>query len=258
MKFKYKLTKSVEAFIIDAELKEIGIGCSDSQVIKITKDDEVYYLKIAKKGLLTQEYKALKWLNGKFPVPEIVLYDKEYNNEYLITKAILGEMVCSENYVNNPKIAIKIIKEAFDNIYSVDISNCPFNVSNEYKLSLVERNIKEGLITNEDLKEETLNKYGSVENVLKYLIDNKFKEELCFSHGDTSLPNIFASNNKFSGFIDVGECGIADKWFDLAICEKSIKRNYGEEYISKFYEELNIIPDRKKIEYYLLMMELYL
>ena len=118
--------------------------------------------------------------------------------------------------------------------------------------------MKKGLVKNADLKEETLQKFGSVENLLKYLIDNQFEEELCFSHGDTSLPNIFALGNKFSGFIDVGECGIVDKWFDLAICEKSIKRNYGEEYISKFYKELNIIPDRNKLDYYLLMMELYL
>ncbi len=93
---------------------------------------------------------------------------------------------------------------------------------------------------------------------MQYLKENKFKSKLCFSYGDTSLPNIFAYNNEVSGFIDVGECGIADIWFDLAICEKSIKRNYGEEYIPKFYEELKIIPNRKKIDYYLLMMQLYL
>lgn len=67
----------------------------------------------------------------------------------------------------------------------------------------------------------------AVENIIQFLKDNKFDDEHCFSHGDTSLPNIFASGNEFVGFIDVGECGIADKWFDLAICEKSIRRNYG-------------------------------
>ena len=97
-----------------------------------------------------------------------------------------------------------------------------------------------------------------MENVLEFLKSNKFNDEICFSHGDTSLPNIFASQDKFTGFIDVGECGLADKWFDLAICEKSIKRNYGEKYIDEFYKELNIIPEREKIDYYLLMMELYL
>ena len=228
MKFNYDLTIEVEKFIIGAELKEIGIGCSDSQVFEIIKNDKVYYLKIAKKDLLTQEYNALKWLDGKLDVPKIVLFDDESENEFLITEAIDGEMVCSDYYVNNPDIAIKIIAEAFKKIYSINIKDCPFNVSNDYKLSLVEKNVKSGLVKNDSLKEETLNKYGNVENILNYLKQNKFEEELCFSHGDTSLPNIFAKDNHFSGFIDVGECGIADKWFDLAICEKSIKRNFGE------------------------------
>lgn len=258
IKFRYNITKQIEKFIKNAKLEEINIGCSDSDVIKITKNNQIYYLKMAKKGLLTQEFNALKWLNGKLLVPEIVMFEFDDNTEFLITKAIPGEMVCSDYYIKNPDLAIKIIKEAFDNLYNVDISSCPFDVSNNYKLSLVEKNVKKGLVKDDDLKEETLKKYGNTKNLLQYLKDNRFKEELCFSHGDTSLPNIFSLNCKFSGFIDVGECGIADKWFDIAICEKSIRRNLGEKYVSKFYEELNIVLDRKKIDYYLLMMELYI
>ena len=39
MKFKYKLTEKIQNFITDTEMKEIGIGCSDSQVIQITKNN---------------------------------------------------------------------------------------------------------------------------------------------------------------------------------------------------------------------------
>lgn len=258
MNFNYKLSKKVLNFIENADLEEISIGCSDSQVFRIESESGLYYLKIAKKGLLTSEYEKLKWLDGKLSVPKIVLYDYEDSTEYLITEAIDGEMVCSEYYLNNPESGIKVIAKAFEQIKNVDINDCPFNVSIDYKLSLVENNVKNNLISVENLKEETFKRFGSLENIIEFLKDNKFNDEYCFSHGDTSLPNIFASKNRFTGFIDVGECGIADKWFDLAICEKSIKRNYGEEYISKFYEALNITPERDKIDYYLLMMELYL
>ena len=77
MNFKYKLTKKVENFIKNANLSEISIGCSDSQVVRIEKNGKIYFLKIAKKGLLTQEFNALNWLNGKLSVPEIVLFDNE-------------------------------------------------------------------------------------------------------------------------------------------------------------------------------------
>ena len=97
-------------------------------------------------------------VNGKLLVPEIVMFDSDDNAEFLITKAIPGEMVCSDYYIKNPDLAIKIIQEAFDNLYNVDISNCPFDVSNNYKLSLVEKNVKDGLVKDEDLKEENFKK----------------------------------------------------------------------------------------------------
>jgi len=258
MKYRYKLSKVIEEFINDCVLEEINIGCSDSQVIKIIKNNSIYFLKIARLGLLTSEYEKLKWLDNKLDVPKVILYDKDDVTEFLITESIIGEMVCSDKYIKDPMLGLNIIAQAFNKILEVDINDCPFDVSIDYKLKLVENNVKNKLIDISQLSESTLNKFGSLENILDFLKTNKFYEEKCFSHGDTSLPNIFALDNKFSGFIDVGECGIADKWFDLAICEKSIKRNYGEEYISKFYEELNIIPNREKIDYYLLMMELYL
>jgi len=258
MNFKYKLSDVIEEFITNCELEDINIGCSDSQVIKILKNGNVYFLKMARLGLLTSEYEKLKWLENKLDVPKIILYVQNNTTEFLITESIDGNMVCSDIYIKNPTLGLNVICQAFDKIKKVDIEDCPFDVSIDYKLKLVENNVKNKLIDDSQLSNETLNRFGCLENILEYLKQNKFYEEKCFSHGDTSLPNIFALNNKFSGFIDVGECGVADKWFDLAICEKSIKRNYGEEYISKFYERLNIIPDRKKIDYYLLMMELYL
>ena len=258
MKFNYDLTYSVSNFIENSELTEISIGCSDSQVIRIVKQDKNYFLKIAKVGMLQKEFNALKWLEGKLLVPKIVLFDKNEDSEFLITESLPGEMLCSKKYQDNPEEGIKILGDAFKKIYSVDISSCPFNVSTDYNLSLIDNYINNNLLKAENIKPEILEKYGSIENIFNFLKEKRFEEELCFSHGDTSLPNFFAVDSCFSGFIDVGECGIADKWFDLAICEKSIRRNYGEEYIEQFYKELGIIPDREKINYYLLMMELYL
>ncbi len=258
MNFKYKLSPKVLDFIKGANLEEISIGCSDSQVFKIIKNNKIYFIKIANKGNLTSEYEKLKWLAGKLSVPKIILYDWTNDTEYLITESVGGEMVCSKYYLQNPEIGLKVIAKAFKQIYKIDIKDCPFNVDIDYKLALVENNVKNNLIKVDEISEDVLKRFGSVDNILKFLRENKFTSELCFSHGDTSLPNIFAIKDKFSGFIDVGECGIADKWFDLAICEKSIRRNYGEEYIAKFYEELKIVPERDKIDYYLLMMELYL
>ncbi|MDD3048407.1 MAG: aminoglycoside 3'-phosphotransferase [Bacilli bacterium] len=258
MNSKFEIPSEIKNIISEGVISEINIGCSDSEVFKIVKTNQIIFLKIAKEGLLTNEYEKLKWLSGKTKVPKIVTYLIFQNTEYLITESLNGEMVCSDYYLKNPDQGIPIIVESFNELYSINISTCPFNVSLNYKLSLAKSNIDNGLINIDDVSSQALQKYGSLIGIYNYLYDNKYEEELCFSHGDLSLPNIFAENGKFSGFIDVGDCGIADKWFDIALVTRSIIRNYGEEFLETFYEGINVIPDKHKIDYYLLLMELYL
>ncbi len=258
MKFRFELTEQITEFISNASLTEISIGCSDSQVVKIEKENKCYFLKIAKAGILTSEYEKLKWLEGKIKVPKIIIYENKNEIEYLVTESLLGEMVCSDYYLENPMLGIPIVVEAFKDIYKVDISDCPFNVALDYKLELVKSNVFNNLLDINNISEEVLKEFGSPENIYNYLVENRFEEELVFSHGDVSLPNLFTNNNSFSGFIDVGECGIADKWFDIAIAVKSIKRNFGDDAVIEFYKQLGIVEDSFKVNYYLLLMELYL
>ncbi len=78
-----------------------------------------------------------------------------------------------------------------------------------------------------------------------------------------SLPE--AENGDISGFIDMGNCGIADKWEDIAMLYRSLRHNfdgtYGKVYPGldpdSFFEELGIEPDREKIDYYILLDELF-
>lgn len=210
MKINYELSDKVKNFIKNSELSEISIGCSLSQVFKIVKRESIYYLKVAKKGLLTSEYQKLTWLEDKLSVPKVVLYDVYNNTEYLITESLKGEMICNKYYEENSDIGIKVIADSFKELYKVDISDCPFDESINKKLEYVENNVKNCLIDLNDIKEETLKRFGSVEGILNYLKENKFNDELVFSHGDISLPNIFASGDKLTGFIDVGMCGICE------------------------------------------------
>ena len=68
-----------------------------------------------------------------------------------------------------------------------------------------------------------------------------------------------------SGFIDMGNCGIADKWEDIAMLYRSLRHyfdgTYGKVYPGldpdSFFEELGIEPDREKIDYYILLDELF-
>ncbi len=256
--FKYDIKNELKEFLEGCKCEEISIGCSDTQVIKVEKNQEEYFLKIGDKKVLHNEFIKLDFLQSKLPVPNVILHDINNSIEYIVTSKIPGEMVCSDYYMEHQSEGIDIIVSAFKMLYDVNIDNCPIDVSLDYKLKLAEENISNGLILEENVSQEALDRFGSAEGILKYLKKNKFKEDLCFSHGDISLPNIFAYNKEFSGFIDVGDCGVADKWFDIAIVIRSIIRNFGKEYVSEFLNKLNVEYDEFKYDYYMLLMQLYL
>jgi kanamycin kinase/aminoglycoside 3'-phosphotransferase-2 len=105
---------------------------------------------------------------------------------------------------------------------------------------------------------ELLRKFGNGDVEKSYMellkLAGEVREELVFTHGDYSMPNVDLKDGKISGFLDLGGCGTADPYADLAIAERSVIRNYGAEYVELFYKAYGIdAPDRKKVKLYQLL-----
>jgi len=129
-------------------------------------------------------------------------------------------------------------------------------------------NVEHDLVDMENVQPDTFGKEGfnDPQELLDWLIENRPQEDLVLSHGDFCLPNIFFSEDKVSGFIDLGKICVADRYQDIALCYRSLTNNfdgsYGERVREKlnmdsFFNELGIEPDWKKIRYYILLDELF-
>lgn len=247
------------SFVIDE------IGKSDSQVFCF--DDMVLKIEQINKES-DNEYNMMKWLQKKIPVPEIICYQKENDINYMLMSRIKGKMLCSDFFLSHPEKLIKVIIKMFNLLWSVDISDCPYNNCLDNKLRFAEERVNKGLCSMEDCEIGTYGKNGfkSPEQLLEWLKANKPDEIPVFSHGDLCLPNVFADNGEITGFIDLGRCGIADKYQDIALCYRSICNNIGGKYNDKLYksfnvqrlfDELQIKPDMELIRYYILLDELF-
>lgn len=83
---------------------------------------------------------------------------------------------------------------------------------------------------------------------LKYLLDNGL--------ADVNVSHWQESTDLF--FYDLARCGIADKWLDIAFCVRDIREYYpNSEYERMFFEMLGVEPDYEKIEYYILLDEMF-
>lgn len=233
-------------------IEEITIGCSGKKVYKIRKKSKVYYLKVA--NHLSRESISLDYLEDKVIVPEKVFYEKYNGMSYLLTKSLNGIMLCDDYFDDHIMEGIDIIVEAFNALYNIDYSDCVIDETIPVKIKRIEENI--GSIKEENIKKEILDRFHTKQAILKYLKGNMPKQIIGFTHGDMSLPNIYACNGHFSGLLDTEDAGLSDIYYDLVVCEMSIERNYGKEYVDVFYEKLGIEKDEFKSDYYRILLSL--
>lgn len=255
----------IKEFFIKNNFTVNNVGYSQAKIF--SSEDSV--LKIEKQCVESDnEHGMIEWLQNKIPVPKIVHTESYLGMNYLLMSKIDGDMSCSEKYMQNPKLLIKLLSEALLLLWSVNISDCPSNMMLDKKLKLAEYNVKNGLcnVENAEIGTYGANGFKNPEDLLIWLKNNKPSEEPVFSHGDFCLPNIFINNDKISGFIDMGRSGIADKYQDIALCYRSLVNNFSgkfgyngnQQFNEKdFFSELGMSIDMDKIKYYILLDELF-
>lgn len=235
-----------------------NVICFDDMVLKLEETCES----------AENEHRMLKWLAGRLPVPEVLCFVQEKNTNYLLMSRMEGEMSCAEQYMQSPAELVRALAEGLKLLWKVDISDCPYKNTLDNKLRLAAERVNAGECNMEDVEPDTYGENGfeSPQALMCWLKENRPEEEVVFSHGDYCLPNIFLRDGHISGFIDLGNCGVADRYQDIALCYRSLLHNFSGKYGGMVYEgfspemlfeELGITPDWNKIRYYILLDELF-
>jgi len=238
-------------------------GCSLSKVFRYERNKDVLYLKIIQISNGTRPEKDLFiWLKDKVPVPDVVHYSEKDGYAFLLMTKAAGFMACDspDDKVHEPiKQTVKLLAEGLLMLQAVDIQECPFINTLDHKLKEALHNIEHDLVDMDDFEEG--NDFDSPMELYQWLIENRPQEELCFTHGDYCLPNIFIDDRMVTGFIDIGNGGIADKWQDIALCVRSLGYNLRhteqQGYIDLLFTYLGIQPNEAKIRYFILLDELF-
>jgi len=252
-----KLPHAIKKHTKDMTFTKNQIGCSSALVYHIKNNDREFYLKIDKSNpQFKHEQNIMRWLQSKLPVPRIMARCEKGGHEYLLMTKMPGVMACSDEYINKPEELVKLLAQGIETLQAVKISGCPYIFTVKNKLKLAKKRIENHQVDMSDWEDRT--QFQSPEDLFDYLVANQPEEELIFSHGDYCLPNIFLRNNQVSGYIDLGRSGIADKWQDIALCFRSLIHNLkSNQYTDLLFECLNLEPDYKKIQYFILLDELF-
>jgi len=247
------------------------IGCSSAGVYRYEHDEDALYLKITEvSDEIRRERDLLTWMKSKtLPVPDVLYYHEQNDYAYLLMTKANGFMPCDcprdaegdQDKVHEPiEQTVKLLADALLMLQAVDITDCPYENNLDNKLQAALYNIEHDLVDMDDFEDG--NDFDTPMELYRWLVENRPPtEELCFTHGDFCLPNIFIDDYIVTGFIDVGRGGIADKWQDIALCVRSLGYNLRhtaqQSYIDLLFSCLGIKPDETKIRYYILLDELF-
>ena len=260
-----EIPDKIKSILASSDYSSDTVGMSEASILLF--DDKV--LKIDRVCDESEnERDVMLWLKDKLPVPEVICHETYNGRSYLLMSKLPGVMACDESYLTRPQELTEILATGLKRLWETDISKCSYNFSLDKKLEMARYNVEHGLVDIDNVEPETFGKNGfqSPEHLLDWLIHNRPEEDIVLSHGDFCLPNIFIDNGKISGFLDLGKTGCADRYQDIALCYRSLKGNYEGKYGGGTYEgfdpnnlfiQLGIKPDWDKINYYLLMDELF-
>ena len=262
-----KLPEKIKALVSGKKYTSDDIGRSQAKVLMF--DDCV--LKIEKVSAINDETVAMmRWLEGKLPVPKVIAYEKDEaaGLQFLLMSRVTGKMSCDEYYMSRPKELCQYLAQALKLMWSVDISDCPRCITLDDELKEARFRVENNLVDVSDAEPTTFGPDG-FENpmaLLEWLENNRPEREPVLSHGDFCLPNVFIDDDRLGGLIDLGDTGVNDKWLDIALCYRSLKHNADGTWSEMvyqgfepelFFEALGVEPDWDKINYYILLDELF-
>jgi kanamycin kinase/aminoglycoside 3'-phosphotransferase-3 len=241
------------------------IGMSDSTVT--VYDDCV--LKIENITPYTDEtINTMRWLESRIPSPGVLCYEKDHRQSYLLMSRIPGKMCCDATLLDDIGTVLQGLADGLSLLWRTDPTGCPRNRTLPNLLKEARYRVENGLVDLQNVEPDTFGPDGfeSPEHLLQWLEEHPVPSVPVLAHGDYCLPNVFMENGQFSGFVDVGDAGLGEKWRDIALCWRSLRNNYDGSYGGKIYADfdpnwlfayLHISPDWQQINYHLLLDELF-
>lgn len=221
-----------------------------------------------KQARFAADVAMLRWLEGKLPVPRVLEAFQKGDKQYLLMSRIPGKMACDPALMEDPETLVQLLADGLRALWAVDVTHCPKHRTLEADLKEARERVEQGLIDLDDVEPETFGPGGfeSPEALLAWLEANQPPLEPVLSHGDLCLPNVFFEAGRLTGFIDLGDCGVSDKWRDIALCHRSLRHNFSGKYAAcpvedfdpdLLFEKLGLSPNWEKLRYYVLLDELF-
>jgi kanamycin kinase len=202
---------------------------------------------------LASEVPRLRWAASFTPVPEVLDTGSDETGAWLLTAGLTGDSAVAERWLGEPHTAATAIGAGLRALHDrLPVGECPFSWSLEERLAWVQTS---GGHTPAQWKPDHADL--SPREALARLADPPPVDRLVVCHGDACAPNtLLGDDGAWSGHVDLGTLGVADRWADLAVATWSLDWNYGPGWQAVLLAAYGIEPDPVRTAYYRLLWDL--
>lgn len=250
----------IAALVAGYQFERVSIGESAARVFRLTRGGfPPLFLKCASgraRAELSAEAERLRWLAECAPAPRVIALATDRTQACLLLQALPGRNA-AEIGAEQAHAVVTGFATALRQLHAQPITGCPFDQGLATQIECARERTHAGLVDEEDFDEERRGRRAT-ELLLQLERERPREEDLVLTHGDACLPNVIFEGECFTGFIDCGRVGVADRYQDLALAARSITGNWGSEWVQHFFEAYGLgDPDPLKLAYYCLLDEFF-
>ncbi|MFQ6398278.1 phosphotransferase [Nocardia sp. KC 131] len=195
------------------------------------------------------EHARLNWLRDyEIRLPDVAAFE----GDVLVLADAVAPSLASRAGLDDAEAAA-IMGALLRRLHSIPITECPFDGRLDGLLAQARRRVLEGLTDPADFDDD--HEDLTPEQVLERLHAQRPDEsDLVVVHGDFTPSNVLEGGI----LIDVGGLGVADRYRDLALAERDLLDDFGIDEVRAFFAAYGLDePDRRKLDYYRLLDELF-
>jgi len=173
----------------------------------------------------------LEWAAAFTPVPRVLEVGDDDTQEWMVTASLPGRSAVDPLFGEDAATAVRAVGEGLRALHdALPIAECPFEWTVPRRIAnAADRGI----------------------HVPDALREAPRVDRLVVCHGDACMPNtLIGDDDRWSGHVDLGALGVADRWADIAVASMSTVWNYGEGWEDALIEAYGIKPDRARLAYY--------
>jgi kanamycin kinase len=199
---------------------------------------------------LTVEAERLRWASSWVSVPAVLSSGTtDDGGSWLVTAALPGRSAVDPRWLAEPAAAVTAIGRGLRMLHdTLPVDDCPWSWRPEDRLAAAP--------AAEPDHWHAEHRALGADAALARLADPPPVDRLVVCHADACAPNtVVDDSGAFSGHVDLGHLGVADRWSDLAVATWSTTWNYGPGWEDALLDAYGVAPDPERTAFYRLLWD---